>query len=72
MNFKLKLHFGGYVDGLGNIFALESYWMTLEGETAQLEACFSYSDYIEAFHLNESEVDNLQSHMEWDSVDVDT
>ncbi|CCG25309.1 Chs1 predicted chitin synthase [Candida orthopsilosis Co 90-125] len=45
--------------------------MTLEGEIAPLEACFSYSDYIEAFYPNGCEVDNLQNDMECDSVDID-
>lgn len=38
--------------------------MTLEGEIASLEVCFSYSDYNEVLHRNESEVINLQSDME--------
>ncbi|KAI5967356.1 hypothetical protein CANMA_003176 [Candida margitis] len=71
MNFKSELHTDRYVDGLGNCFTLESDRMTPEGEIAPLESCFSYSDYNEAFHLNESEVDNFQSDMECDSVDVD-
>lgn len=45
--------------------------MTLEGEIASLEVCFSYSDYNEVLHRNESEVINLQSDMEWDNEDVD-
>lgn len=44
--------------------------MDLESEIVPLEVCFSYNDYIEALHLNESEVDNLQSDMEFDNVDV--
>ncbi|KAI5952225.1 hypothetical protein CANMA_005068 [Candida margitis] len=71
MNFKSELHTDGYVDGLGNCSTLEPDRMDLESEIAPLEACFSYSDYNEAFHLNESEVDNLQSDMKCDEVDVD-
>ena len=59
------------MDGLGNCFTLDMDQMALESEIALLEACFSYSDYNETFYLNESEVDNLQSEMECNSVDVD-
>ncbi|CAL1194029.1 unnamed protein product [Candida parapsilosis] len=45
--------------------------MASKSEIAPLESCFSYSDYNEAFRLNESEVNNSQSEMECDSVDVD-
>ena len=45
--------------------------MALENETAPLETCFSYSDYNETFHPNGCEIDNLQSDMECDSVDID-
>lgn len=59
------------MDGLGNCFTSKLDRMALESELAPLEVCFSYSDYNEVFHPNESEVDNLQSDMECDNVDVD-
>ncbi|KAI5966593.1 hypothetical protein CANMA_003270 [Candida margitis] len=71
MNFKSTLHTDRYVDGFGNCFTLEPDRMNLESEIAPLGACFSYSDYNEAFHPNESEVINSQSEMECDDVDVD-
>ena len=71
INFKLELHTDRYVDRLGNCFSLDTGQMALESEIAPLESCISYSDYNETFYLNESEVDNLQSEMECNSVDVD-
>lgn len=69
MNFKLELQSDKYEDGLGNCFPLEPDQVNLKSEIAPLKACFSYSNYNEAFHPNESEV-NLQSDMENDDVDV--
>jgi len=71
MSIRLELHTDRYVDGLCNCFTLDTGQMALKSEIAPLESCFSYSDYNEAFRLNESEVNNLQSEMECDSVDVD-